>query len=898
MISSSFIDRAKQSRGKVFVHCNMGINRSASVAVAYLVVEARMDLLDAVALLKKKRGICLTNRAFRRQLVKYALEMGAVQGLPQRSKGPDIFGSRYDNLDSPSAVAEDEGEENGKSNKSGLVGVLFNQSDTENDIARKKNANNERPKKKQQIFTFTPTLNRNSCFSFDERKASLDLYDKAPFFGESKINQDKSSTHTSEKISKNEKFDMSDLKKERKKDVFADKTTLENNEFSRHDNSHNQMINANKGNITSTSDIINKPSTKNSKNDVKEVFHSELQYSVNRNKRERKKLLECTEQNSSPEIYENVETPLINYALSDDFSNINLSSSPSNEHILWQRKEEEEKVRRLVTRPFNDINHNSNNFNILKKNNLGNTLFTNQQDTKNKIKNFEEELYTNRYTVAGQSNIDIKTSVSSNYSIPYIEKGNINTLVISNEFKSYTSEADEAQKNDDELKKIHHFNSNVNKMHSDCRQKKLENFQVHSENSLKNLKNDGNLSRVKNNHFIKDVNNFATSIKPESSPQTSEGVNYFLIADTRSSSLSREKANIRNNPARIQRFDNRSSLIVEKNPFPNIYRNSQALDEIPNNIRRITSLDTPLTTTVSYSNVFNVSDSNSYNENFHNNVVYIHSFNNLNASENASNKSYVEDELKKSNIQQMNLNSYYHHAPQPVITSRERFNAIRDEIPAEKHTNHSGSQLRKLSMVQSNTSSSASPNISKPPLLKKVLKPTSPQRQPMQFSPNNQQEMPPFQRQNLQFSSPQLNQKSSQLHKINPPIFKSSFLSSNSFSIPLYFRPSIPTYENSAPNINTTQITAYPSNKTPLRRASSLKLQPKSPKNQPQTDFDTDGFANDYQKNFIKKVEILQPLAPKSTGKQYHCLRVVQEDNNDNRHSLIITGFHNNFLQR
>jgi hypothetical protein len=69
-------DEGDGRRGAAFVHCFAGQNRSAALCVAWLIIEGKMHLLDAVRLVHGKRPVVLTNISFRLQLVHLAVSLG------------------------------------------------------------------------------------------------------------------------------------------------------------------------------------------------------------------------------------------------------------------------------------------------------------------------------------------------------------------------------------------------------------------------------------------------------------------------------------------------------------------------------------------------------------------------------------------------------------------------------------------------------------------------------------------------------------------------------------------------------------------------------------------------------------------------------------------------------
>lgn len=67
-VTSQFIENALLSGGGVLVHCAMGISRSSTIIIAYLMKKQKMTYLDALNFTKKKRTHISPNFGFRKQL--------------------------------------------------------------------------------------------------------------------------------------------------------------------------------------------------------------------------------------------------------------------------------------------------------------------------------------------------------------------------------------------------------------------------------------------------------------------------------------------------------------------------------------------------------------------------------------------------------------------------------------------------------------------------------------------------------------------------------------------------------------------------------------------------------------------------------------------------------------
>ncbi|XP_073957970.1 dual specificity protein phosphatase 3-like isoform X1 [Choristoneura fumiferana] len=66
-IAANFIDEGVSRGGRVLVHCFMGVSRSATCAIAFLMIKRGMSLTEAMALVRSRRDIH-PNEGFIRQL--------------------------------------------------------------------------------------------------------------------------------------------------------------------------------------------------------------------------------------------------------------------------------------------------------------------------------------------------------------------------------------------------------------------------------------------------------------------------------------------------------------------------------------------------------------------------------------------------------------------------------------------------------------------------------------------------------------------------------------------------------------------------------------------------------------------------------------------------------------
>ena len=79
-----FISAHRSADEAVLVHCKSGVSRSSTVVLAYLLIEARMPLLDAFHLVRAKRNIVTPNIGFMRKLIELEISINGKASLDLR----------------------------------------------------------------------------------------------------------------------------------------------------------------------------------------------------------------------------------------------------------------------------------------------------------------------------------------------------------------------------------------------------------------------------------------------------------------------------------------------------------------------------------------------------------------------------------------------------------------------------------------------------------------------------------------------------------------------------------------------------------------------------------------------------------------------------------------------
>ena len=96
-----FIDEAKENNTGVLVHCQAGISRSPTIAVAYLMKHYPMPMSDAYKFVKLRRSIISPNLNFMGQLYEFEQVLkaasGSISGSGTSGGNPDITKDRDNN---------------------------------------------------------------------------------------------------------------------------------------------------------------------------------------------------------------------------------------------------------------------------------------------------------------------------------------------------------------------------------------------------------------------------------------------------------------------------------------------------------------------------------------------------------------------------------------------------------------------------------------------------------------------------------------------------------------------------------------------------------------------------------------------------------------------------------
>ncbi|XP_040032883.2 dual specificity phosphatase 29 isoform X1 [Gasterosteus aculeatus] len=83
--TADFIHAALERKGKVLVHCARGISRSATLALAFLMIRERLTLVEAVEAVRRHRNV-LPNVGFLNQLCRLDSSLALQRKTPKRQE--------------------------------------------------------------------------------------------------------------------------------------------------------------------------------------------------------------------------------------------------------------------------------------------------------------------------------------------------------------------------------------------------------------------------------------------------------------------------------------------------------------------------------------------------------------------------------------------------------------------------------------------------------------------------------------------------------------------------------------------------------------------------------------------------------------------------------------------
>jgi dual specificity MAP kinase phosphatase len=85
----NFIDEVCDSGGRVMVHCQAGVSRSSTIAIAYIMARSTLAMLDAFRFVKSRRPVVAPNFNFMGQLLDFETTLDSGRGDGRRPL-PDV----------------------------------------------------------------------------------------------------------------------------------------------------------------------------------------------------------------------------------------------------------------------------------------------------------------------------------------------------------------------------------------------------------------------------------------------------------------------------------------------------------------------------------------------------------------------------------------------------------------------------------------------------------------------------------------------------------------------------------------------------------------------------------------------------------------------------------------
>ena len=100
----SFIDLARDTKGSVLIHCQAGVSRSPTIAIAYLIKYFSMSTGDAYKFIKCRRSIISPNLNFMGQLLEFEKSVKGPEAdklAPEATPTPETPGSLFPGAGKP-----------------------------------------------------------------------------------------------------------------------------------------------------------------------------------------------------------------------------------------------------------------------------------------------------------------------------------------------------------------------------------------------------------------------------------------------------------------------------------------------------------------------------------------------------------------------------------------------------------------------------------------------------------------------------------------------------------------------------------------------------------------------------------------------------------------------------
>jgi len=70
-----YLEKVKENNGRVLIHCQSGVNRSASIVLAYLMTYRHMSFKEAFLFLRERRPIVSPHESYMKQLSEYEMTL-------------------------------------------------------------------------------------------------------------------------------------------------------------------------------------------------------------------------------------------------------------------------------------------------------------------------------------------------------------------------------------------------------------------------------------------------------------------------------------------------------------------------------------------------------------------------------------------------------------------------------------------------------------------------------------------------------------------------------------------------------------------------------------------------------------------------------------------------------